>query len=119
MAAQLIRGIATIIGKVTDFGTIYAIFIGTLMLSVQIAGNLFSSTNGHIVFIGTVAAIVDTVANLVTSHTTMIGTLETTQCIAIEIGAHFRILIRAIAAVIGAVAHVRRGDAEVVVALKS
>jgi len=111
MTAQLVTSIAAVIREITDLGSFYTVLVCTLVLSVKVAGLLFASAKGHIVFVTAIAAIVDAIANLVAGNAPMIGTLEAAQCVTVKVTADFGILIAAITTVISAVTKIGQRDA--------
>lgn len=111
MATQFIRRIATVIGIVTNLRALNTFLVGALVLCVQVARLLLACTQGHVVFIRAVTAIVHAVANLVASYASVVGALESSQGVTIEIVAYLWILIGAVTAVIGAVTNIRGGNA--------
>lgn len=119
MAAQLIAGIATIVGEVTDLSPLDAMLVGALVLRVKVAGFLLGGAQGHVVLVAAIAAVVDAIADLIACHAPMIGALEASQGIAIEVTANLWVLIAAIAAIVGAVAEIGQGDAQIVRTLET
>jgi len=118
VAAQLIAGIATVVGEVAHLGALNAVLVGALVLGVQVAGLLFAGTEGHVVLVAAITAVVHPVADLVAGHASVIGALEPPRGITIEVTTDAGVFVAAIAAVVGAVAQVGQGDAQVVVALE-
>lgn len=122
-----------------------ALFVRAGVLRDRVARTGLLHAHRHVVLVGTVAAVVDPVAQLVPGDTLVIGALEPSMRVALEVRcaereknilsfrpcckgigvfgreltAHGGTLVGIVAAVVGAVADVVQRNADVVVALES
>lgn len=119
MAAQFVRLISAIVGKIAQLPPIDTFLIGTLEFVREVAESCALCAQCHIIFIAPIAAIIYSVTYLIAGNAPVIGTLESSQCIAIEVRTYFGRLVAPIAAVVRSIANVRHGHAQVIVTLES
>lgn len=119
VAAQFVRLITTIVSKVAQLPAVDTLLVGTLELVIEIAHTRSLRTQRHIILVTAVTAIINAIADLVACNAPMIGTLEASQRVTIEVRTHLGRFVRIVATVIGAVANVRHGHTQMIVALES
>lgn len=83
--SQFIRLIPAIVREIAEFQMINALLVRAGVFCDRVARTNLLHAHRHIVLVGTVTAVVDSVAQLVPSDTLMVGTLEPSVRITLEI----------------------------------
>lgn len=83
--SQLVRQISTIIRKIAEFYMVDALLVRTGVFRDRVAWTSLLHAHRHVVLVRTITAVVDPVAQLIPSDTLMVGTLEPSVCITLEV----------------------------------
>lgn len=84
-ASQLVRQIPAIVCEIAEFQMVDALLVCTGVLRDRVARTGLLYAHRHVVLVGTIAAVVDSIAQLVPGDTLMVGALEPSVRITLEV----------------------------------
>lgn len=84
-ASQLVRQISAIVREIAEFQMVDTFLVRAGVFRDRVARTSLFYAHRHVVLVGTVAAVVEPIAQLVSGDTLMVGTLEPSVCITLEV----------------------------------